>query len=189
MHSYLLMLAAGPRCRLIGTWPDAAGYRFMLGRWIRNIPNPFRYDLKPWQDDDHTPTMPAYFLGPVPLFSDAFIDALAVAGVDNFQRFDAVITDPDNGVTHLNYKAVNILGLIAAADMDKSIATIPAGRAIYDVDFDSLAIDPAAANGLGMFRLAEAISAVLVHGDVVSSLTMQGFSANTRFCEPELCAV
>lgn len=56
-------------------------------------------------------------------------------------------------ITH--YKAVNVLGLIAAADMDKSVATVHDGIPLIDVDFDELVVDETKTRDIQLFRLAE----------------------------------
>ena len=164
-------------------------HNFRRGHWVTNIAAPLKYSLRRHVSVDTGPLLPAYFLGSVPLFSEAFIAALDVAGVDNFQRFAATVYDPDSGQSHTQYQAVNILGLIAAADMDKSIATVYAGGPLLDTDFDSLVINDAAAQDIGLFRLAESSNAILIRADVVASLHSQGFAGTTQFYDPATCAL
>ena len=104
------------------------------------------------------------------LFSEPMLAALSEAGVDNLDVYDAVIIDPTTGETHTNYKAVNIIGAIAAADLSKSDWSAPSGSPIIDTDFDSLAIDEKKTGGALMFRLAECITAIVVHEKVRAQL-------------------
>ncbi|VAW85321.1 hypothetical protein MNBD_GAMMA16-323, partial [hydrothermal vent metagenome] len=62
-----------------------------------------------------------------PLWRDDFIAALKECGTYNFDLYEVAIRDPDDGTVHTNYKAVNVLGLVVAADMDKSTATVHDG--------------------------------------------------------------
>ena len=76
-----------------------------------------------------------------PLWRDDFIEALNECGVDNFDTYNTAITDPDDGSVITNYKAVNLLTMVAAADMENSMATGHDGIPMIDVDFDELVID------------------------------------------------
>jgi hypothetical protein len=96
--------------------------------------------------------------------------------VDNLVTYNAAITDPDDGRIHTNYKVVNIIGIVAAADMQNSLATPnPNGPPIIDVDFDRLVIDDAKAGGYLMFRLAESTNGIIVHEHVRNVLLDAGF--------------
>ena len=55
-----------------------------------------------------------------PLMSKRFVELLQAGGVDNLQLFPAVIKSEVDGSVLENYYAVNVLGLIACADMDNS---------------------------------------------------------------------
>jgi hypothetical protein len=76
------------------------------------------------------------------------------------------LIDPVAGKTYSDYKAINIIGLVAAADLSKSKYHAPSGTPLIDTDFDSLAIDESKARGLLMFRLAESVNAIVVHESV-----------------------
>ena len=80
-------------------------------------------------------------------------------------------------------------GLISAADMEKSNATIhPNGPAMYDVDFDGLTIDNNKTNGMLFFRLAESTNAIIVHQQVKDMLIEKGFN-DLAFYETEKVAL
>ena len=155
------------------------------------IPDPINFILKPqnkwaW---DHGPHMPSFFQASAPIFSDQLIEALRNCGVDNLVTYPCEITDPDNGRVYTNYKSVNIIGLIAAADMQKSNATVhPNGPAMYDDDFDGLVIDPSRTMGQLMFRLAESTNAIIVHQQVKDFLLAKGFT-DLAFYETEKVAL
>lgn len=133
--------------------------------------------LESYKPDDPTMSMsmPALFKVKLPLYREDFIAALKAAGVDNLDLYDAEITDPDNGQVHTNYKAVNIIGLVAAADMDKSVAIVHDGIPLVDVSFDKLVLDPDKTQDLLFFRLAENNGAVMVHQSVKDHLLAVGF--------------
>jgi len=117
------------------------------------------------------------------VMSERLVEALQKAGVDNLQVFRAVIADPVTGTRRTDYRVVNIVGCVAAADLANSVWTTPSGPPIVDVDFDSLVIDERRAGGLLLFRLAECISAIVVHRAVREALLAAGFSSLT-FMDP-----
>jgi len=89
--------------------------------------------------------------------------ALQKAGVDNLQVFPALLIDPNSGKEHSDYLALNVVGLVSAADLKQSVLMHPgASPTLLDTDFESLVIDESKAGGVDMFRLAESCSAICV---------------------------
>jgi hypothetical protein len=113
---------------------------------------------------------------PIPLMTRRLVTALLNAGVHNLQTFETVLTNVEgkNPPPRNHYLAVNVLGLVAAADMKRS--KIPPGMEdeLISVDFDSLVIDEAKTMDFLMFRLAENTSAVLVHERVKTMVEAAG---------------
>lgn len=194
-------------CRWLEEWPYLPGISFWQGKILDSVPQPLKFKLLPYDQysaDDH-PDLPPYFLGRIPLFRQDLITAMESGGVDNLQYFDAEIYDPDVDQKRDDYKAVNIVGLVAAADMEKSNATVHPGGAILDVDFDGLVVDESKTHGFLMFRLAESCNAVLVNERLVKHLLSSGFklftdneyrqsvkpapSMNLTFLDPVKCAI
>ena len=97
--------------------------------------------------------------------------------------------DPNPGAVFTNYKAVNVLGLVAAADMEKSIATVHDGIPLIDVDFDELVIDETKTKGIKMFRLAESTNAILIHESVRDMLIEKGFGSDVTFYDLKSAAL
>ena len=56
-----------------------------------------------------------------------------------------------------------MVGLVQAADLDKTVFTDPAGSRLIDASIEGLAIDEDKVNDLMMFRLAEYVGALMVH--------------------------
>ena len=164
-------------------WDDGAVF-------TESIKTPIEMRLKPYHphDPDMSPAMPSLFKGRVPIFSDALIAALRSAGVDNLDTYEARIFDPDSGQWHTNYKAVNVLGLVSAADMAKSTAIVHDGIPLVDVSFDRLVIDTQRARGWLMFRLAENNSAIIVHEKVKQAVLAAGIR-DLEFFKPENIAL
>jgi hypothetical protein len=97
----------------------------------------------------------------IPVFRHDMIETLFRLGVDNLQLYDVEILDDRSGSVIGGFSAVNIIGLVAAADLDASDYQAH-GRPLIDVDFDSLAIDETKAQGLLMFRLAECVTGIVI---------------------------
>jgi hypothetical protein len=113
---------------------------------------------------------------------------MRTAGVDNLDTYDVVLLDPDSGARLKTHQAVNIIGAISAADMERSDAVVHTGGPIIDVDFDRLAIDERHTYGALIFRLAESTNAILVHERLRDHLLASGFT-NLAFYEPESVAL
>ncbi|WP_281556010.1 DUF1629 domain-containing protein [Thalassomonas sp. RHCl1] len=199
MPNYYLLARNTKPGRWIGTRQGTNTPRVKWSLWRKGafipktiqIPNPVTFTLKPQSPhaSDHGPHMPSYLKAAIPLFSDALIQSLKECGIDNLDTHECEIADPDNGNVYKNYKAVNIIGLIAAADMEKSNATIhPNGPPLIDVDFDGLTIDETKTNGALLFRLAESTNAIIVHEQVKNYLIGKGFD-DLAFYEPEKVAL
>lgn len=181
---YKLGCSAKPR-----RWLDrddfmARGYKKLGVKWFRgtpfdvDIPNPMHLRFKPKEDGnpDHADFIPPYIEGcSCEFFRDDLIAALQAYGVDNLDTYPVTIFDPDTGQTHTNFKAVNIIGLVSAADMEKSTYTLSDGIPLIDVPFDELVLRTDEISDLLIFRLAENIGTILVHESIRKMLIEKGF--------------
>jgi len=140
----------------------------------RRFDQPPRTPLEVSLNPDFPGIMVPMFDSGILLFTDAMIAALREAGVDNLDCYEVVIRDPLTGKEWKDYQAVNIIGLVAAADLSESVYSADSGVALIDTDFDSLAIDESKALGSLMFRLAECVSAIVVHRKVKEKLEGRG---------------
>lgn len=162
-------IARGPEPQIAESW--------MLGRPIdeRSVQQPLKYILDP----DYGGTPKAMYGAEVqPVMRDDLVDVLTKAGVDNVQYFRAELFDPESGKQYTNYKAFNIVGLVAAANMQKSELMGTSDSTIGDVDFHALVLDESKLGGLLLFRLAEKISAIVVHEKIktaIEAARIQGF--------------
>lgn len=167
----------------LGPAPEVPG----VSSWLRGqpidapVPQPLVFTVAP-DEDDREPEEPGVLLemyqDSYVLMTDRLVNALRDAGVDNLQLFDAAIRDPRTGSTATNYKVVNVIGVVAAADLGKSAYTA-SGAPLIDVSFDSLVIDEKRVGGLLLFRLAESLSAIIVHDRVKQHLLANGFDMLT----------
>uniref|UniRef100_UPI00056BC4F8 imm11 family protein n=1 Tax=Teredinibacter turnerae TaxID=2426 RepID=UPI00056BC4F8 len=110
-----------------------------------------------------------------PLFRDDLLEILYACGVDNFDVYSTEILDPDSGKVYKNYKAVNIIGAVAAADMEKSEYVLSDGIPLIDVPFDKLVLRKDEIQDLLIFRLAENLTTILVHESIRNVLLDKGY--------------
>jgi hypothetical protein len=128
--------------------------------------------------------MAEFWATPVPLMSLRLLAALREAGVDNLDTYRAEIFDPTTGKTHTDYVAFNLIGVVAAADLAKTVVSPHSTDRMISMDIDSLAVNEEAPRGALMFRLAESVNAILVHEKVKQHLEAAGFKTLT-FLRPE----
>lgn len=166
---------------VIDEYPRIELDAWLLGKRFRvPIPEPLRIVL----DDAAPGRMPDYFKGTIPLMSDKLLAALAAAGVDNLDTYRVELRRGDGSLASSDYKAVNVIGVVSAADMAESTVAEGLPVELIATSFDSLAIDEKKAGGLLMFRLAEAVTTLLVHERVKRQLEASGFGT-LGFIEPE----
>ena len=145
------------------------GLNWMLGsRFSDPIPTPIRITL-----DADTGIMLPMFNAGILLLSDDLIAALHESGVDNLDLYETELFNPLTQARFTNYKAANIIGTASVADLAASKFEAH-GEPLVDVDFDSLTIDADRAEGLLMFRLAEAVSGIVVHAKVKRHVEKRG---------------
>lgn len=183
MGKYYILECYGPEDEdraSLGDIIDEPDVSWNLGRVIREpISQPLEVHLNP----DEPGLMMPMFERNVLLMQDSLVRALTNRGIDNIDLYDAVVVDPSNGRRYFDYKAVNILGLISAADMEQSIYTAH-GKPLIDVDFEKLVIDEVRARDIMLFRLAECVSAKVIHERVRDAIERAGIP-HLDFVRPE----
>lgn len=170
--TYYVMVGEGQHPIMpIASGPDLQG-NWRLGHVITDaVPQPLVYTLNTRYEGN---PKPMYYEKAIPVMRDDVLAALRAAGVDNIQTFDAVLVNPDTGERHVNYKAYNIVGLVACADMQASQLMGTSNSTMGDVDFLGLVIDESKTGGALLFRLAESINAVVVHEQVKQAIDASG---------------
>lgn len=126
---------------------------------------------------------PRPFLGVPPILSDKLLDVLRGAGVSNLDVYDAVIKSADGAVALKGYKAFNLIGLVAAADLAQTRFAPDNESRFLDASIDGLVLDTAKIQGLRMFRLAENTSAIIVHRTIKAAVEAAGFQ-HIQFIKP-----
>lgn len=160
--------------------PVVKGEKWFRGKpFVIKVNHPLEARLQPFNDmhPDMAQRMSSFMgRGGLPIWSDELIATMQRFGVDNLDCYDLDILDPDNGEIIRDYKVVNIIGVIAAADMENSLYTNEDGIPRIDVAFDELHIDLSKTHGQLIFRLAENLMGIIVHSSLKNYLIESGFS-------------
>ncbi|TWU40597.1 imm11 family protein [Novipirellula artificiosorum] len=165
----------------IESYPEIDG----IDSWL--LGTPLSVDLSEpirlqWDRETEGPPKKMY-ADNIPLMHRDLVTTLQQCGVTNLQLFPTEIVHPENKQVERDYLATNILGLIKAADLSESNYRDPSGNGLYDMDFDSLAIDPQKTFGAKLFRLAECVTGIVIARSVKESLQQAG-GFGLQFVEP-----
>ena len=165
--------------RVSSAWPyKQIGGKFNKGIRVEaeKIANPVLIQLNSENDAPDTP-LPHFWngSGEGAVFSARLYAAMVAFGVDNLDAYPAQYVDPKTKVVNSGFYVINVIGLIAAADMKKSTATVHAGGPLIDVSFDTLVIDALKARGALVFRLRENTSSIFCHVSLVQYLEKLSF--------------
>lgn len=164
----------------MGGWPQercdadfTGGARLAAGK----VPDPLEIDLDPVEPyvEEMGPAVPDVFDISGLVLSERLYRTIVNFGVDNLDAYPAVMVDTETKERFTGYYAVNVVGVIAAADMEQSVYTVQPGGPVIDVAFDQLVIDDAKARGALMFRLAESTKNVWLHPTLVKHIQAAGF--------------
>ena len=172
---YALFPAADDDGNMIGLTyaPDHPARSYVRGQvlvdnpsakpWEKPPGEPIRLTIKKGREDAPLPT---FLREPVPLVNKQLLSVLRSAGVDNLDVYRAELYYADGRLASDDYYVFNLLGLVQAADLGKSRFDKGQPDRMISMGFDALAVDPAAARNLLMFRLAENVSTILIHETV-----------------------
>ncbi|TQV85886.1 imm11 family protein [Aliikangiella coralliicola] len=157
----------------VGSW--RLGRRFK-----KQPPNPVIVEISPGYPND----LKEMYYNDAIIITKRLLAALQEAGVDNLDVYPCIIVNEDTGFRTEDYVAINLIGLVKAADIANSKVTGGDGDHLLDTDFDGVAIDPKKAKDYLMFRLAENTSAIVIHRSVKEHLVKKGFNMLT-YVEPK----
>jgi hypothetical protein len=153
----------------LGPEPDIPGVDFMRGRRFDPaivIPRPLRYELSP----EFPGELPWFFKSGGPLMHDSIVEVLRDVGVDNIDVYDALLVDTADGTEWTEYKAVNIIGVVAAVDVARSRFDPAHADRLMTSRIEGLTLDEKKAGDLLIFRLAEKLSAIVVHEKIKQAI-------------------
>jgi hypothetical protein len=142
-----------------------------LGKLITQTPpNPIIVSITKIGDSDDPDLIPAPFIDAyMCLATPEIVSALQSAGVDNIQIFPAILKDTETNKEY-KYYAVNIIGILKAADLDASEWVNFDGEAKMDTIFESLVIDKTKTRESYIFRLYEDTGTIIIHEKVKLAL-------------------
>lgn len=166
--TYFVMVGEGEHpVHPISKAPRLPGGPWYHGQKLRiSVPTPLEYELDPDYGSE-CKIKAMYGNKSIPIMHNQLVNALLSAGVNNLELFPARLINPNTGVVRDDYQAFNIIGLIAAADLDSSTLMNPELEpTILDTDFESLVIDEEKTYGFHLFRLAESCNAICVSEQV-----------------------
>ena len=152
--------------------PKLGSQSILGGRIIKqDLLPPLVYEI----DFPNDVELPHFLTGGTVLASQRLINLLRSQGVENFQAFHAELLNPDTGKKWSQYYLFNVIGLIKAANMDKSdydelMPASPDGINIPLVAFNKISIDKSKTRDTLMFRLAEDPTVLIVHEKIVDAL-------------------
>jgi hypothetical protein len=165
----------------LGKRPTLPRGPWMTGQRITyDVPTPLEYALDP----DYPGELLPMYKSAAPLMRADLLTALADAGVDNLQLFDAVLRDL-KGNANKDYKAVNVVGVVAAADLGNSRMMGTTDSTLVDADFQRLAFREQVPTDLLLFRLAESVNAIVVHDRVKRRVERAGIPGMTFYASDE----
>lgn len=174
---YIMTCPLSEESALISNEPNLS---YPLDNWVggeileAKVPEPLNYEI-----DANEKKLMSFYDDAIPLMSLELIHALQSAGVDNLQIFNAAVNDPDTKITYDQYKAINIVGVVSAADNQKSDSANLGidNSGMIDTFFHNLVLDESKIPGnLRLFRLAESVTDIIVHQKVRDAIEKAGIT-------------
>ncbi|MFP2904907.1 imm11 family protein [Pyxidicoccus sp. 3LFB2] len=165
---YFILERENPRGMLLYSLPDPNDDEsWTLGQRFKAAPDePLEIEIVTGYESAQA----LHWFSATPVVSNALLEVLRRAGVSNVDAYDAVLVSEDRRTRLEGYKAINILGLLSAADA-RGTRYAPENPSRYlDASIDSLKLDPARTQGALMFRLAQASGSVVVHRRVKEAI-------------------
>jgi len=126
-------------------------------------------------DPDDAAAPQSIYDGIVSLWSEPLMQAMRAAGVDNLQAHPAVLEDPRRRLPPAGFWAVNVIGVVAAVDLEASDLSADATErgALEPWHF---VLDEARAAPFRIFRLAESPDLILVDEGVRRAIERSGLT-------------
>jgi hypothetical protein len=151
------------------TLPDGS---IMAGKWVdaNSLPE-LIYEINVPDDEP----CQHFMTGGTVIVSEHFIKVLQGAGVTNFQQFPAVLVNPSTKKQRTGFYLFNVLGMIKAADLQKSsfdtlMDADAEGVDVPLVAFNQIVLDGTKPRGLHMFRMAESPNVLVVDDTIKTAL-------------------
>lgn len=118
------------------------------------------------------------------IMSERLHSAVVSSGVDNIDFFPAVLTNTSTGEKY-RYYAYKLVGLVSLMDSSQSeYETYRNSEPVMDTTIHSFVPDESKPHGLLMFRMAESLTAIVVHESVKKVIEAAGIDT-VEFIKPE----
>jgi len=127
----------------------------------------------------------SYLSGAIPLVLKEIHNVLVEAGVDNVDAYPTEIHNQSTGERCRDYVAINIIGIVKAADMERSAVVSHNPQGLISVDFDSLVLNESVIADLKIFRLAECVTGIVIREDIKDYIERSG-NFGMIFTDPEV---
>jgi hypothetical protein len=168
---------------LLRSLQDVGGVTWYSGRrFTAPVPDPLYVDIVEGYESD---TVPLSYNSNVPLMRDDLLACLKSNRADNIDSYPGIIRNTVTGEETHGYSAINIIGLVRAADPAETFYYEANPSRLIDADIDSLAIDAKRAHGFLLFRLAECVTGVVVHEKLRRAVEADGRFPDTVFLNPK----
>lgn len=151
-------------------------------RFTAPVPRPLPVDIVEGYEED---TVPPVYTSSVPMMRDDLLEVIRRCGVDNIDAYPIAIQNRVTGDHLEGFSAINIIGLVSAADPVGTTYSPDNPSRMIDADIDGLKLDPARTGGALLFRLAEAVTGVVVHERIKKAVEATGAFPNLLFVRPE----
>lgn len=159
------------------------GVNWMSGqRFAGAVPRPLHARIVGGYEKN---TVPPVYAPAVPMMRNDLLASFRRFGVDNIDAYPLVVRNKVTGEEIEGFSAINIIGLVSAADPSATEYSVDNPSRLIDADIDRLTIDPARTGGALLFRLAEAVTGVVVHERVKNAIEATGAFPNLLFVRPE----
>ena len=155
--------------RSIESWPELPGVESWLTGMRFPAPPPEPIVLYWDPEDEEGPPQTLYKAG-IPMMSRRLHDALREVGVDNLDVYRVEVRSHSTSDVNADFVAFNVIGAIRAADMSKSVHDPSLEPHLIAVGFNGVTIDESKAAGALLFRLAENVTAIVIHDRVKGHL-------------------
>jgi hypothetical protein len=167
---------------LIAKWPRQANIdSWMTGmRFSAKVEEPVTCRLH----QDYRGRLLSVFNDEILLMRTDLLALLRKAGVDNLDAYTAQVVSAEGAIVSEDYKAINVVGLIAGADLASS-NWASSGERVISVDFDSVVLRKDLPRGPKLFRLAECVTGLVVHDDVRRVVEGAGGFPDLLFVAPD----
>lgn len=153
--------------------------------WKQHPKVPIRLEI---EDGDEEAPFPSFLSQPIPIMSKALLEVIRGAGVNNIDAYDAELYYPDGTLASRDYVVFNLVGVLAAADLENSIYDPNQPDRMIAMNFDALTIDERKTYGFMMFRLVENITTILVHEQIKQAVEEAGIKL-IRFSKTQKTAI